>query len=62
MPVTVIDLSKDQLIERRGELLSRVGCTADQLRGRVLSETATTEERAILATLDEIEFLLDEDQ
>lgn len=62
MTVTVIALTKDELVERRKELLTTVRCTEAELRRRVLAETASGDERATLVTLDEIAFLLDDDQ
>jgi hypothetical protein len=62
MTVTVVALTKNELIERRDDLLAKVSGSADDLRSRVLAEAATADERAILVTLDEIAFLLDDDQ
>lgn len=61
MAITVIELSCDELIRRRDEILSDLRMSEDELRDRALRETATTEERSMLARLDEISFLLGED-
>jgi hypothetical protein len=62
MTVRVIELTKADLVERRRALLAKVGRSEHELRRRVLAETATADERAALVTLDEIAFLLDDDQ
>lgn len=62
MPVTVTELTREDLIARRDRLLGQVHMSEEQLRERVRAESATADERAILSTLDEIAFLLDDDQ
>lgn len=62
MTVTVIDLDPDELGRSRSELLKSLHLTEDELRNRVDSETATREERTALDRLEEIAFLLGEEQ
>lgn len=61
MAITVIELSLEELVRRREEILEDLRMTEDELRDRAVHETATAEERSLLARLDEISFLLGED-
>ncbi|EHR63779.1 hypothetical protein [Saccharomonospora cyanea] len=60
MTVTVIDVTTEELLRSREELLQRLRLTPDELRERVRSEVATSDERDALQRLDEISFLLGE--
>ncbi|PRX44302.1 hypothetical protein B0I33_112180 [Prauserella shujinwangii] len=60
MTVTVINLTREELIESREKLLHDLRMTTEELRDRVTHETATTAERVALERLDEIAFLLGE--
>lgn len=60
MTVTVTELSREALVERRQRLLDDVHMSEEALRVRVRAEAATADERATLATLNEIAFLLDD--
>lgn len=60
MTVSVIGVTRDELIESRELLLRELNLTHEELRRRVKAETATSDERHALARLDEIEFLLGE--
>lgn len=60
MTVTVIDVTTEELLRSREELLQQLRLTPDELRERVRSEVATSDERDALQRLDEISFLLGE--
>jgi hypothetical protein len=62
MTIAVVQLTKAQLIERRNSLLGELRISETELRDRVEHEMATFDERAIFQTLDEIAFLLAEDE
>lgn len=62
MTIAVVKLTKEQLIERRNNLLSELRISEAELRDRVEHEMATFDERAIFQTLDEIAFLLADDE
>jgi len=60
MTVAVIDVTTEELLRSREVLLQRLRLTPEELRERVRSEVATSEERDALQRLDEISFLLGE--
>ena len=60
MTVSVVDVTKEDLLRSRESLLQRLRVSPEELRERVANETATAEERVALERLDEIAFLLGE--
>ncbi|KHF45844.1 hypothetical protein [Saccharomonospora viridis] len=60
MTVSVVDVTKEDLLRSRESLLQRLRLSPEELRERVANETATAEERVALERLDEIAFLLGE--
>jgi hypothetical protein len=60
MTIAVVDLTRDDLIRRRRELLASLRMSQEELRNRAEREIATADERAALAGLEEIAFLLGE--
>lgn len=62
MTVAVIELSTQDLLDRRADVLNDVKVSETELQRRVNAEAATTAEHVALEALDEIRFLLDDDQ
>lgn len=60
MTVSVVDVTKEDLLRSRESLLQRLRLSPEELRERVANETASAEERVALERLDEIAFLLGE--
>ena len=60
MTVSVVDVTKEDLLRSRESLLQRLRLSPEELCERVANETATAEERVALERLDEIAFLLGE--
>ncbi len=61
MTVAVTEFTTPDLIARRAELLASIAFTHDELRERVECDAATEAEYSALESLDEIAFLLGED-
>lgn len=62
MTVEVVDLRSDELRSSREAVLDHISLSEAELRERVVGEIATSEEQAALARLEEIAFLLGEDE
>ena len=60
MTVSVVDVTKEDLLRSRESLLQRLRLSPEELRERVANETATADERVMLERLDESAFLLGE--
>lgn len=51
-------LTRDQIAERRGELLQQVRMTEEELRRRAEEYSLTPEEDAVLSEIESLDFLL----
>jgi hypothetical protein len=62
MQVDVVHETDDELRARRSRALARIEISEDELRRRVIDHEATYEEREVWSIVDEVNFLLGEDE